>query len=58
MSKKYEHRIQNLKDQKQNKGKKRHRSKSEAYKKTYKLSKEKKTLNALHKKIEKSKKIW
>ncbi len=58
MSKKYEHRIKSLKDQKQNKGKNRRRSKPEAYKKSYKLSKEKKTINGLHKKIEKSKKIW
>ncbi|MFW9897968.1 MAG: hypothetical protein ACFFDO_01740 [Candidatus Thorarchaeota archaeon] len=58
MSKKYEHRIKSLKDHKENKGKKPHRSKPKPYARTHKLSKEKNNFSEFRKKIEKSKKIW
>jgi len=58
MSKKYEHRIEILKDHKMDKGKKRHRTKTRKDLRNSGVSQQKKTYKDFRKKINKSKKIW
>ncbi len=58
MSKKYEHRIEILKDHKKDIGKSRHRTKTRKNLRNSSVSQQKKTYNDFRKKINKSKKIW
>ncbi|MHA1281445.1 MAG: hypothetical protein ACTSQP_02980 [Promethearchaeota archaeon] len=58
MSKKYEHRIESLKEHKEEKGKGHYRHKKNSRSGKRNLKSQRKAYNDFHKKLEKSKKIW
>ncbi len=58
MSKKYEHRIEKLKEHEKHKGRRDHHTKSKSNVKNKSLNQKKKDYKDFQKKMDKSKKIW